>query len=203
MPGWRLNVRVFDPPRKVDVAPTTAPEEDATVMLWLSGAMLVKAMENLPALAVSEVLLYFSWPSGLASRLSACPALGAPLDGAGVEDLAGVDLVGGAGRAFGLDTRGLGAGVEDVAELDVVGVAGWLADVDAESLGAGVDAVAVLDVVGVEATLAGVDAGELVLLDEPQPASASRPTARASVESLDTERRLCLLCCLESHWSAP
>jgi hypothetical protein len=93
-------------------------------MLWLSGAMLVKAMENVPALAVSEVLLYFSWPLGLASRLSACPALVAPLDGAGVEDAAEVDLVGGTGRTFGWDGAGLGAGVEDVAELDVVGVAG-------------------------------------------------------------------------------
>jgi hypothetical protein len=124
VPGLRLNVRDFDPPWKVGVSPTTAPEKDATVMLWPSGAMLVKAMENLPALAVSEVLLYFSWPSGLASRLCACPALVAPFDGAGVEDAAEVDLVGGASRAFGLDGAGLGAGVEDVAELDVVGVAG-------------------------------------------------------------------------------
>jgi len=157
-------------------------------MLWLSGAISVNAIETLPAFAVNEVLLYFSWPSGLASRSSACPAPVAPLAGAGVEDVAGVD-VGVGRRAFGFEADGLGAGVDVVAVLDVLGVAGWLAGVDAGELGDGADAVAVLGVVGVTAALAGVGAEDLVLLDEPpQPASASRPRARVSVESLDTER---------------
>ena len=113
-------------------------------MLWLSGAMLVKPMENLPAVAVSEVLLYFSWPSGLAWRLSGAPRSGA-LAGAGVEDVAGGD-VGATGRAFGFEAGGLGAGVDDVAVLDVLGVAGWLTGVDAVGLAAGTDVVTVLAV---------------------------------------------------------
>jgi hypothetical protein len=36
--------------------------------------MLVKSIEILPAGAVSEVVLYLSWPSGLAERLSVVPA---------------------------------------------------------------------------------------------------------------------------------
>src|SRR5271165_5331435 len=52
------------------------------VMLWLSGDMLVKPIETLPALAVSEELSYFSWPSALAARLSVPAPLGVavPLD---------------------------------------------------------------------------------------------------------------------------
>ncbi len=165
-------------------------------MLWLSGAMLVKAMENLPALAVSGVLLYFSWPSGLASRLNG----GAALAGAGAVDATEVDLVGGAGRTFGLAAGGLEAGLEDVAALDVAGLTDCLAGVDAVTLGAGTDVATVLDVVGaaldvvgVLATLAGVDVEGLVLLDDsPQPASAIRPTASVSVVSLDIERGVAL-----------
>jgi hypothetical protein len=55
--------------------------------------MFVKAIETLPALAVSEVVSNLSWPSGSAARLSVCPAL-APLAGAGVEDAAELDVVG-------------------------------------------------------------------------------------------------------------
>jgi hypothetical protein len=67
---------------------------------------LVKSIETLPALAVSEVVLYLSWPSWLASRLKLLP----PLAAAGL------------------------AAVEVLAELDsVVGVAA-LAGVDAEEL---------------------------------------------------------------------
>jgi hypothetical protein len=100
-----------------------------------------------------------------------------------------VDLLGGAGRAFGLDAGGLGAGVEDVVCVDLLGGAGRAFGLDAGGLGAGVEDVAELDVVGVATALAGVDADELVLLDEPpQPASARRPTARVNVESLDADR---------------
>jgi hypothetical protein len=99
----RLRDNVFEPPWKLSVAPSTAPEDDATVTLWFREAMLVKAMETLPAFAVSDVLSNFSWPSGLAARLSDCPAPPAA-----------------------------GAGVEDAAELDVVGVAAVLGDEEAE-----------------------------------------------------------------------
>jgi hypothetical protein len=193
----RLSVRAFDPPWNVGVAPTTAPEEDATVMLWPSGAMLVKAIETLPALAVSEVLSYFSWPSGLAARLSTCPVLA----GAGVEDFVVLDfvvsgVVGVFDWAFGLAAAGRGAGavdvdIDDVRVLDVLGLVGLLAGVEAGGLGAGAAAAGVLDVVAVTAAFRGVDAAVSVRFDEPpQPASASRPTASASVESLDTERRI-------------
>jgi hypothetical protein len=187
VPGFRLNVTVLVAPWNVGVAPRIFPEEDSIVMLWLSGAMLVNAIETLPAVAVSEVLLYFSWPSGFVWRLSTCPALGVLLAGTGVEDVA-VGDVGVTGRAFGLRAEWVGAEVDVDTVLDVLGMAGWLAGVDAGGLAAGADAVAVLDVVVVTAALAGVEAGELVLLDEPpQPASASRPTARVSIESLNTE----------------
>ena len=124
----------------------------------------------------------------MAARLSSCRALGL-LGGAGVKDVAEVDLLGGAGRVFGLDAAGLGAGLEDVAGVDLLGGArgafGW----DAGGLEAGVEDVAELDVVGVATALAGVDADEVVLLAEPpQPANARRPTARVNVESLDRER---------------
>jgi len=109
--------------------------------------------------------------------------------GAGVEDVAGVDLLGGADRAFGVDAGGLGAGVEDVVGVDRLGGARGAFGLDAGGLGAGVEAVAELDVVGVAAAFAGADADEVVLLDEPpQPANARRPTARVNVESLDRER---------------
>jgi hypothetical protein len=188
----RLSVRAFDPPWNVGVAPTTAAEEDATVMLWPSGAMLVKAIETLPALAVSEVLLYFNWPSGLAARLSFSPVLA----GAGVEDFVVLGVVGGFGRAFCLEAAGRGVravdvDIDDVGVLDLPGLVGLLARVEAGGLGAGAAAVGVLGVVAVTAAFGGVDAAVLVPFDEPpQPASASRPAARASVESLDTERSI-------------
>jgi hypothetical protein len=57
--------------------------------------MLVKSIDTWPALADSEVVLYFSWPSGLASSFSDCAAPdAAPVVGvaAGVEAVvAGVD----------------------------------------------------------------------------------------------------------------
>jgi hypothetical protein len=176
-------------------------------MLWRSGAMLVKAMENLPALAVSDVLSYFSWPSGLASRLNG----GAALAGAGAVDTAEVDLVGGAGRTFGLEGAGLEAGSEDVAVLDVAGLTDCLAGVGVVALGTGADVVTVLDAVGVLATLAGVDVEGLVLLDDsPQPASAIRPTASVSVVSLDIERGVALSGCSHDrliyspwYWASP
>jgi hypothetical protein len=87
------------------------------------------------------------------------------------------------GRTCGFEAEWVGAGVNVVAVLDVVGVAGWLAGVDAEELGDGVDAVAALSVVVVTIALADVEAGELVPAEPPQPVSASRPRARASVES--------------------
>jgi len=59
-PGVRFSDSVFDPPWKVSVAPTCDPEDDATVKLWLSGAALANAIVTLPALAGSELLVYFS-----------------------------------------------------------------------------------------------------------------------------------------------
>ena len=109
--------------------------------------------------------------------------------GAGVEDVAGVDLLGGADRAFGVDAGGLGAGVEDVVGVDRLGGARGAFGLDAGRLRAGVEAVAELDVVGVATALAGVVADEVVSRDEPpQPANARRPTARVNVESLDRDR---------------
>jgi hypothetical protein len=69
--------------------------------------MFVKSIVTFPALALSEVVLYLSWPSVLADRLSVCPPL-APPAGAGVEAVAELDVV---GVAAGL------AGVEDEEEL--------------------------------------------------------------------------------------
>lgn len=53
----RSSVSVFEPPWKVGVAPTILPAEDSIVTLWPSGAMLVKSIETLPALAVSDFVL--------------------------------------------------------------------------------------------------------------------------------------------------
>jgi hypothetical protein len=88
----RLTERLFEPPEKVGVAPTTAPEADAMVTLWGRGDAFVNAIETWPALAVSEVVSNFNRPAGLAVRLSVCAA---PLvAGAGVEELAELGAVG-------------------------------------------------------------------------------------------------------------
>jgi hypothetical protein len=122
---------------------------------------LVKAIATLPAFAVSEVVLNFSWPSGSAARFRVCPP---PAAGAGLEEVAELDVVGVAAE---LDVFGVAA------ELDVFGVA------------------AELDVVGVAAELDGEEAGELVLVEElPQPARASRPAITNSVETLGMEHVL-------------
>ena len=105
VPGLRLSDRVLEPLWKVGVAPSTVPEADATVTLCPSGAMFVKLIMTLPALALSAVVLYFSWPPGLAAMLNVCPPR-VPL--------------------------AAGTGVEEVAELDVVGVAGAVVGVEAE-----------------------------------------------------------------------
>jgi hypothetical protein len=56
-------------------------------------------------------------------------------------------------------------------------------------------AVAVLGVLAAGVDALGVDAEELVLLEElPQPASASRPTARVTAESVDIERGFARRC---------
>jgi hypothetical protein len=92
VPGLRLSDRLFEPPENVGVAPTTAPEADATVTLCSKGDAFVNAIETWPALAVSEVVSNFNWPSALAARLSVCAA---PLvAGAGVEEVAELDAAG-------------------------------------------------------------------------------------------------------------
>lgn len=77
-------------PWNVGVAPTTLPDEDAMVRLCASDAMLAKAIVTVPALAVSDVVLNFSWPSGSAARASACPP--PPVAAAGVEDAVELDV---------------------------------------------------------------------------------------------------------------
>ncbi len=90
-PGFRFSARALLPPSKVGIAPTTAPDDEATVTLWPTGDMFVKLIETAPALALSAVVLYFNWPSGLAVRLRLLlPVAGAV---AGVEDVAGLVAV--------------------------------------------------------------------------------------------------------------
>ena len=153
----------------------------------------MKSIETWPPLALSAVSLNLSRPAGSACRLSVSPTgFGADVDGF---RFAGLDALGATGLArFGLEdpARGVEAlGVRDVAVLDVVvafvdllGVVGRRLGIGAGLLGAGA-AVVVVDVVGVTAAPAGVDREVVVPLDEPpQPATASRPTIEASVESL-------------------
>jgi hypothetical protein len=90
----RFTDSVFEPPWKVGVAPSTEPDEDATVTLCASGAALVKLIVTAPAFAVSVLVLNESWPSGLAARLSVLAALVPPVVAAGVEVVAGVVLAG-------------------------------------------------------------------------------------------------------------
>jgi hypothetical protein len=87
-----LSDSVLVEPWNVGVAPSTVPEEEAIVRLCARGAMLVKAIATAPALAVSAVVLYFSWPSGSEARASACPP--PPVAAAGVEDAAELELDG-------------------------------------------------------------------------------------------------------------
>ena len=56
----RFSDTVFEPPWKLGVAPTTAPEEDATVTLCSKGAVFVKLIATLPAFALSELVVYLS-----------------------------------------------------------------------------------------------------------------------------------------------
>ena len=62
------------PPWKVAVAPTTAPEGDATVRLCDSAAMFVKEIDTDPAVAVSVLWSNFNRPSGFADTLRVDPA---------------------------------------------------------------------------------------------------------------------------------
>jgi hypothetical protein len=107
VPGFRLSDTLFEPPENVGVAPTTAPVEDATVKLCGSEEAFVNATETLPALAVSEFVSNFNWPSALAAMLSA----ELPVAGAGVEAAAELEVVG-AGAAL------VVAAVEELVVLD-------------------------------------------------------------------------------------
>jgi hypothetical protein len=70
--------------------------------------MLAKAIETLPALALSEVVLYFSAPSGLASRLRLLLVVGA-----GVEDVVGLVSVAVVAAAAGAEAA------EELLELEL------------------------------------------------------------------------------------
>jgi hypothetical protein len=143
------------PPANVGVAPTTAPEDDAMVTLCSSEAELVKAIETLPALAVSDVVSNFNWPSAFAARLSAvaAPAAAVLVAGAGVVEL---------------DALFVGAGAGAGVELDALVAGGGVVELDA-----------------LVAALVGEDAEELVVVEElPQPASTSTPRSTINVETL-------------------
>jgi hypothetical protein len=94
----------------VGVCATTAPEEEATVTLCAIGAEFLKAIVTAPALALNDVVVNFSWPSGFASTLTVAPA---PVAEAGV--LAVGVLVGGV-EVDGVAAAGVLAGAL-VAEL--------------------------------------------------------------------------------------
>src|SRR5690348_8935632 len=64
------------------------------VRLCSSGALFVKLIATLPDLALSEVVSYFSCPSGLAATLSAAPELVPPV---GEVDVEVVGVAAGAG----------------------------------------------------------------------------------------------------------
>ncbi len=91
VPGLRFSDSVFEPPLNVGVAPSFWPEEDSIVTLCSSGDMFVKSIDTLPELAVSDFVLYASWPSLFASRLrreEPAPALdAAPVEVLAVEDV--------------------------------------------------------------------------------------------------------------------
>ena len=85
VPGLRLSARILVPPWKVAVAPTTAPEADATVRLCDTAAMFVKEIDTDPAVAVSVLWSNFNRPSGFAATLRVAPAVAA--GGAAVDEL--------------------------------------------------------------------------------------------------------------------
>jgi hypothetical protein len=85
VPGLRLTETLFAPPENVGVAPTFSPDDDSIVTLCGSDEEFVKSTATLPALAVSDFVLYSSWPSGLASSFT----LLEPPEAAG----AGVDVL--------------------------------------------------------------------------------------------------------------
>jgi hypothetical protein len=64
-----LSVNVLAPPRKVGVAPSTAPLPVAIVTLWGSDEAFVKSIVTVPAFAARNVLLYFRIPLALAASL--------------------------------------------------------------------------------------------------------------------------------------
>jgi hypothetical protein len=89
----------LEPPWEVGVAPSEPPEGDSIVTLWASGAALVKTIDTVPAFPVSEVVVYFSCPAGLAARLSFSAPLALDVAGAGVE----LAVLGGAEDVVGLE----------------------------------------------------------------------------------------------------
>ncbi len=96
VPGFKLTETDFEPPLNVGVAPTFSPEDDSIVTLCGSDEEFVKSIDTLPAFALSDFVLYSSWPSGFASSFTLLlPELS--VAGAGVDVLA--ELVVGASAA--------------------------------------------------------------------------------------------------------
>jgi hypothetical protein len=96
----------------VGVEPTVAPEEDSIFTLCASGAMFVKSTVTLPAFALSDLVLYSSWPSLLASRLTVLAPAAAP-----VVDVA--ELVVGAAAVAELVVGACAAELDDELELEL------------------------------------------------------------------------------------
>lgn len=80
----RSTDKLLEPPLNVGVAPTFSPDEDSIVTLCGSEELFVKSTDTLPAFALSALVLYSSWPSGFASRLT----FSDPPAGVGVEEAA-------------------------------------------------------------------------------------------------------------------
>jgi hypothetical protein len=93
VPALRLTERLFEPPENVGVAPTFSPEDDSIVMLCGSDDMFVKSIDTLPAFALSDVVLYLSWPSGFASSFTLLEPPDAAGAGAAVDVLAELELL--------------------------------------------------------------------------------------------------------------
>gem|GEM_PF-4298245 len=90
-------------PWNVGVAPTTVPDESASVKLWPSGVPLLKLMVAAPALAVSEAGLNLSSAPGPAATARVCGALVPPLAGVVVAGaVAAVCVAGVAGARAGV-----------------------------------------------------------------------------------------------------
>lgn len=67
VPATSVTVKLFVPPRKIGVCPRILLAELISTLSWANGELLVNSIVTFPALAVSLLAVYMSFPDALAA----------------------------------------------------------------------------------------------------------------------------------------